>query len=292
MNQDVHPFSPPSILRDAFDYCEKLTREHYENFPVASLFIPKAQRSYVCAVYAFARMADDFADEGNRLPEERLALLADWQTQLDACVEGRPEHPVFIALAETIRVRTVPKRLFDDLLTAFRMDVTTSRFATFDDLLGYCTHSANPVGRIVLHLFNNATQRTMMLSDDICTALQLTNFWQDIRGDWQRGRLYLPLEDCKRFDYHEQRLATGQVDEAFQQLMKFQVDRTRQLFDRGRALCGEVTNALRFELKLVWQGGTTILDKIESSEYDVLSHRPVLSRSDKLLMLTRALVMS
>ncbi|MFN0156774.1 MAG: squalene synthase HpnC [Bacteroidota bacterium] len=286
----VQPF-PTASLRDAFSYCENLTRSHYENFPVASLILPKRERPHICAVYAFARTADDFADEGDRTVEARLALLNDWQTKLDACIRGEADHPVFIALAETLRVYKVPKGLFNDLLTAFRMDVTTSRFETFDDLLFYCSHSANPVGRIVLHIFRDASPRNLSLSDAVCTALQLTNFWQDLGVDWPRGRLYLPLEDCRRFGYNENELTTGKTNSALQQLMKFQVERTRQLFDEGKPLCREAAPSLRLELKLTWHGGTTVLNKIETSGYDVL-HRPTLSLKDKLQILVRSLVMS
>lgn len=279
-------------VQDAFRFCEQLARSHYENFPVASILIPKEERRYVWSVYAFARVADDFADEGDALPQKRLEQLDRWGEYLHLCYEGKPPHPIFAALAETAQMFEIPKQLFSDLLTAFRMDVTQRRFRTFNDVLYYCRHSANPVGRLVLHIFNNVTERTSTLSDSICTALQLTNFWQDVSVDWRKGRLYIPLEDVERFGYTERDLDASTADGRFQELMAFEVERTKEMFRAGRPLLLEVTKNLRLELHLTWGGGMTILKKIEAIDYDVLHRRPVVSLWDKLSILGTSLLKS
>lgn len=281
-------FHSPSAVEQAFRHCEEVARSHYENFPVASFFLPKHLRPYVAAVYAFARIADDFADEGTLPAQARLDKLDDWQRQLDKCYEGKTAHPVFIALAEVTRRKNIPKRLLTDLLTAFKMDVTTITYATFDDLSYYCTHSANPVGRIVLHLFDDASERNMLLSDSICTALQLANFWQDVSVDIHKGRIYVPLEDMHRFGYTESDFLAQKRDERFVRLMEFEVERTRELFTAGRPLLTEATPKLRFELLLTWNGGVTILNKIEHQNYDVFGNRPAISLLDKLSIVMKS----
>ena len=280
--------SPMSVER-AFRYCDAITKAHYENFPVASRFIPASLRRYVTAIYAFARTADDFADEGELSIQERLSKLDEWEEQLDRCCEGDASHPIFIALADTVSRCGIPKKPLADLLIAFRMDVTRNRFATFHDLLEYCAHSANPVGRLVLYIFSSASERTMEFSDNICTALQLTNFWQDVAVDWRKGRVYLPLEDLQRFGYTENDLAAGICDERFRKLLKFQVDRTRRYFESGKPLLTEAPEDLKFELLLTWFGGQTILKKIEHSGYDVLTDRQVITSMDKMGILLRAI---
>jgi len=284
MPQHVHS------LRESYTFCERLARSHYENFPVASLFLPRDKRRYVWSVYAFARVADDFADEGDAPPERRLEQLGTWEKYLDECYAGRASHPIFIALAETVQRFDIPRGLLADLLTAFRMDVSTKRFGCFDDLLSYCRCSANPVGRLVLLIFGGADSRTFGLSDHICTALQLTNFWQDVAVDWRKGRLYIPLEDMTRFGYTEQDLENRLVDGRFRKLMAFEVERTRRLFAEGQPLLREAGSSLRFELKLTWHGGMRILDRIAALDYDVLHTRPALSPGDKLSLLVTSLV--
>jgi len=275
---------------EAFAFCERLARTHYENFPVASLFIPRALRPHVAAIYAFARIADDVADEDSLKPEERLRRLDEWRKKLDECVAGRSDHPVFVALGETIRRYRVPHTLLADLLTAFRMDVTTTRYPTLGDLLYYCRHSANPVGRLVLHLFGAASEESLGYSDKICTALQLANFWQDVSLDWQKGRLYIPLEDLDRFGYSEDDFAKKLMDERFRSLMRHEVERTREMFREGAPLIALVPRELRTELRLTWLGGQRILHKIEERDYDVLSSRPALSTADKVRLVARAIL--
>jgi hydroxysqualene synthase len=279
----------PLTETDAFAACEAVARAHYENFPVASLLIPRTYRRYVAAVYAFARTADDFADEGDHPPEERLRLLDDWEGRLRACYNGSADHPVFVALRATVRKTGLPQEQLQALLRAFRMDVTKKRYPTFDELLEYCTNSANPVGRLVLHIFGASNSEMLSLSDRLCTALQLTNFWQDIVPDFARGRLYVPLEDLRRFGYTEEDLAAGVADDRFRALLRFEVERTRCLFAAGAPLLRDVRGRLRMELAATLQGGQAILEAIEEEGYDTLHRRPVLRLKDKLMMMWEAL---
>jgi hydroxysqualene synthase len=283
---DRHPAA--YSLGQAFSYCERMARQHYENFPVASLFLPRHLRPHVAAVYAFARTADDFADEGDHSDDERLEALADWRKKLDECYEQRADHPIFIALSEVVRVKHIPKQLLADLLTAFEMDVTTKRFASYEQVLFYCRHSANPVGRLVLHVFDDASERNCELSDNICTALQLANFWQDVLVDWDKGRLYVPLEDLARFGYTEEDFNRKVFDGRFQDLMKFQVQRTKDLFDAGKPLLHEVVQSLQFELWLTWNGGIKILKKIERVDFNIIGQRPKITVVDKISIVMKS----
>lgn len=274
----------------AFQFCEHLTRDHYENFPVASLLIPREKRPYVCAIYSFARIADDYADEPGLTTAERIDSLAEWEEQLVDAYRGHANHPVFVALRETVERFDMPIELFEDLLTAFRSDVTTHRYETFEDVLGYCENSANPIGRLVLLLFNYRSEATMELSDFICTALQLTNFWQDVSIDLKQDRVYIPLEDIREFRYSEEELFQRRYSQAFKDLMCYQVERTEQMLREGRALLHNVGKDIRMELRLTWNGGMRILKKIERGNYDVLAHRPTLSLFDKASLLTSSLI--
>ncbi len=275
-------------VQQAFRYCEEIARKHYENFPVATFFLPAHIRPHIAAIYAFARTADDFADEGDRTPEQRLALLDDWQRQLDECYEGKATHPVFIALRDVSLEKNIPRQLFADLLVAFRQDVTKHRYQTYGELLGYCKHSANPVGRLVLFVFEDENERRLQLSDSICAALQLANFWQDVSVDLLKDRIYIPLEDMSRFGYTESDLLALRYNEQFVQLMEFQIDRTRELFTAGRPLLNEAVSELRFQLRLTWNGGMKVLEKIEQLKYNVLTVRPKITMIDKVLILLNA----
>jgi squalene synthase HpnC len=268
--------------REAYRHCLEIARRHYENFPVASLFIPRDLRPHVAAIYAFARAADDMADEGSDRSAIRLERLDIWEAHLDRCFRGEPDHPVFVALSDTIRRFGIPRQPFADLLTAFRMDVTRTRYARFEELMEYCRHSANPIGHLVLYVFSEMEDSHARFSDQICTALQLTNFWQDMSLDWTKGRLYLPLEDLERFGYTEDDLREAVVDDRFRRLMEFEVCRTREIFARGKDLLHVVSGPLRFELLLTYRGGMAILDAIEKQGYAVLNRRPVLSIWDKV----------
>ena len=274
----------------AFAYCRTLARAHYENFPVASLAIPRERRPYVAAIYAFARTADDFADEGDVPAQERLRRLDEWGEKLGRCYQGESTEAVFIALGETAARTGLPREPLDALLSAFRMDVTAQRFSRFEDLLFYCRHSANPVGYLLLHLFGETTERTVPLSDSICTGLQLANFWQDLSVDWAKGRLYLPLEDLGRFGYTESELDRGVVDERFRRMLAFEVERAREYLLNGLPLLDLVSSArLRFELSLTVRGGLAILEAIQAIGYDVLHRRPSLTMMHKAGILLRTL---
>jgi hydroxysqualene synthase len=276
-------------LQQAYASCEQDARAHYENFPVASILVPASMRRHIAAVYAFARAADDFADEGTRLPEERLALLDGWCARLHASVsggEGAPPAPgepanteeIFRALGATIHDRHLPIELFDDLLSAFRQDVTVRQYATWAHLLDYCRRSANPVGRLVLRIAGYRDDRLDRWSDDICTALQLTNFWQDLRIDLERGREYIP-QDVLRV-YASSRPAPSGPGKRFAPAVEDVVVRTRALFDSGRPLCDAVHGRLRYELRATWLGGVRILDRLRASGYDPVSDRPSLGAGD------------
>ena len=278
-------------LNAAFHYCTKLATEHYENFPVGSWIIPREKRRYVHAIYAFARKADDFADEKLYREEDRLTLLNDWETRLEDCIIGQPSEPVFIALKETIRRFGIPVDLLRDLITAFKMDLVNKRHQKKSDLLVYCRYSANPVGRIVLHLFEYNDPELHRLSDFICTALQLTNFWQDIAIDLEKDRIYIPLEDMERFGYTVSELKSHLVNRAFKDLLASEIEFTRGLLKEGAPLCRRVGKGLSLELKAVWSGGLKILEKIEKNGYDVFNKRPVVTTFDKVKIISRALTM-
>ena len=281
-------------LDDAYAACGRIARRHYENFPVASLLLPAAMRPHIAAIYAFARAADDFADEGNREPAERLALLDGWGRRLTRCVRGEaadspnPESripnpepdAIFLALGHTIRSCALPVALFEDLLSAFRQDVVTKRYATWAEVMHYCGRSANPVGRLVLRVAGYADDRLDSASDAVCTALQLTNFWQDFERDWQKGRLYVPRDDFERAGAREADLDARAMSPAWRAALAEMAARTRRLFGEGRAVCDGVSGRLRYELRLTWLGGMRILDRLERSGFDVFAARPALCVSD------------
>jgi squalene synthase HpnC len=272
---------------DAYAYCERLARSHYENFSVASWFLPKRLRQHFFNVYAYCRISDDLGDEtGDRAAS--LLLLEEWEAELNACYDGSPRHPVFVALAGTVREFDIPKQTFADLLTAFRQDQTVTRYETFDDLLGYCHYSANPVGHLVLYLCGYRDPERQQLSDFTCTALQLANFWQDVSADYDKGRIYLPLEDMQRFRVSEADIAGKRNTLAFRELMDFEVARAREWFDRGLPLIGKVDRELAIDLDLFSRGGLEILHAIERQDYAVLGNRPAISKSRKLALVARA----
>ena len=280
----------PTTVDQSFRYCEELTYGHYENFPVASFLIPKKKRRFVAAIYAFARTADDFADEPGMEQEERMRKLIEWEEELAECYKGSANREIFIALRETVQQNDIPQDLLVRLLSAFKSDVTTRRYATFGDVLRYCTNSANPVGRLVLMLFGYRDEQLFQYSDHICTALQLANFWQDVTVDLDKDRMYLPLEDMRRFSVTEQELFSRSFTPAVLSLMEFQVKRTREFFEKGKPLLDAVGRDLKLELRLTWRGGMKILRKIENAGYDVFGERPTLSKKDKLGLLIRSLV--
>jgi hydroxysqualene synthase len=262
----------PLSVDEAFAFCEARVRAHYENFPVG-LFVPREKRPYVHALYAYARAADDFADEP-MYEGMRAEKLDQWEARLHEAYEGRAEDPIFIALAETVRRLAVPKALLLDLLSAFRQDTVKQRYDTWDELLDYCRRSADPVGRLVLLVFGETDPALPPLSDAICTGLQLANHWQDLAVDLRRGRIYVPRELMDRFGVKEWDLNAARVTPEFRALMAELVARSRALFAQGKPLCDLVGRELRFEMRLTWLGGSSILDGIEAVGSDVFRRRP------------------
>ncbi len=244
-------------------------------------------RPHFHSIYAYCRVSDDLGDEVGD-PAQALALLDQWGSELDACYEGRARHPVFVALAETIRECFIPKEPFADLLVAFRRDQIVSRYQTIDDVLSYCRYSANPVGRLVLYVCGESDEENFRLSDLTCTALQLANFWQDVRQDYARGRIYIPKNDMEVFRVSEEQIAEGVATPEFRGLMRCEVDHARSLFEEGLPLIGRVHRDLALDLDLFSRGGLEILRAIERQGYDVLSARPAISKSRKLALLLRA----
>ena len=280
------PDTAPS-LDDARQYCARLARAHYENFSVASWFLPRRLRQHFFNVYAYCRISDDLGDEvGDAVAS--LELLDRWQRELDACYDGSPKHPVFVALDETVREFDIPKHEFSDLLVAFRQDQTVTRFETFNDVLAYCQYSANPVGHLVLYLCGYRDSERQRLSDFTCTALQLANFWQDVSVDYTKGRIYLPLEDLRRFDVSEDDIARQHNTAAFREMMKFEVQRAREWFGQGFPLIRKVDRELAIDLDLFSRGGLEILNAIEKQNYAVLGNRPAISKSRKLALVAHA----
>jgi squalene synthase HpnC len=282
------PAVAPS-LAEAEAYCRRLARSHYENFSVATWFLPKALRQPFCNVYAYCRISDDLGDEvGN--PALSLQLLDQWQNELEACYEGSPHHPVFVALAGTVKQFHIPQHEFSDLLTAFRQDQTISRYETFDDLLGYCKNSANPVGHLVLYLCGYSDAERQRLSDFTCTGLQLANFWQDVSVDYEtKNRIYLPLQDMRRFGVAEGDIEARRNTPAFRELLNFEVARAREWFEQGEPLIGTVSRELALDIELFTRGGQEILNAIERQDYAVLGQRPSISKSRKIALLLKAL---
>jgi squalene synthase HpnC len=279
-------------LDEALAYCRRLAETHYENFHVATRFLPKALRPHFYSIYAYCRISDDLGDEVSDHPAA-LALLGLWGRELDACYEGRARHPVFVALAETIRACAIPKEPFADLLVAFRQDQTVTRYATMDDVLGYCHYSANPVGRLVLYVCGEVSpesrEANFRFSDATCSALQLANFWQDVRVDFAKGRVYLPQDDMHRFGVSDQTIAGGAATPEFRALLRHEVDFARSLFEQGLPLIGRVNRSLAVDLDLFSRGGLEILRAIEQRDYDVLSARPAISKRTRLALAARAL---
>ncbi len=263
---------------------------HYENFPVASVLLPRKLRHPVQVIYAFARSADDFADEGDAADTVRLANLENYRTQLRHIeADETSADPLFQALAEIIQAHALPLQPFYDLLDAFSQDVTTKRYATFYDLMDYCRRSANPVGTLMLHLYEQATPENMLYSDAICSALQLINFWQDVEIDFAKARVYIPLEDLHRFHVSEKNIAEKNVGAPFQDLMQFEIRRARNLLLEGKPLGRILKGRIGLEMRMIIQGGLRILDLLEKHHGDVFHHRPKLKTADWFIMAARAL---
>lgn len=280
------PGKAPSV-EEARAWCKQLAESHYENFHVATWFLPAALRPHFHAIYAYCRVSDDLSDEVGD-PATSLSLLDQWESELDACYEGRARHPVFVALTETIHDCNIPKQPFADLLVAFRQDQIETRYATMIDLLGYCRYSANPVGRLVLYACGEADEEKFRLSDATCSGLQLANFWQDVSVDYAKGRVYLPQQDMEFFGVNDDTIRAGVATPEFRGLMRFEVDFARGRFEEGLALVGKVHRELAIDLDLFSRGGLEILRAIERHDYDVLSARPSISKSGKARLAMRA----
>jgi squalene synthase HpnC len=279
----------PEDVAGAYRFCSDLARRHYENFPVASLLMPKRLRRHVAALYAFARIADDFSDEPEYEGVRRQRLL-DWRRQLGDIGSKPPSHPAFLALGATLKELDLPKQPFDDLLSAFLQDTEKRRYATFDEVVDYCRRSANPVGRIVLMIHGRRDEELFRYSDAICTALQLANFWQDVSVDLKKDRIYIPEEDFKAHGYSEADLRMGVSNERFKSLMKLEVARARALFEQGRPLLERLDFPLSLEIRLTWLGGMQILKMIHRLDFDVIRTRPALTKCDWLPLAARAVV--
>ena len=277
-----HATAQPPSLAESYAYCADLARSHYENFTVISRFTPRQHRPALEAVYAFCRHTDDLGDEADG---DRLALLDEWEAELTRAYTGGPTHPIMVALQDTIRRAQIPEEPFRKLIEANRMDQGSGRFETYADVLHYCDHSANPVGRMVLHVLGEATEENVRLSDATCTALQLANFWQDVARDYAMGRIYIPLEDMGAFGCTEEQIANGVADRAFRDLMRCEVDRAQALFEEGLPLAARLSGRARLAIALFSKGGMRVLDAIRKQDYDVLSERPVVTRSRKLWLI-------
>ena len=306
------PERAPS-LEEAQQYCARLAHSHYENFSVVTWFLPKHLHQHFYNVYAYCRISDDLGDEVGD-PQQALALLNAWEAELNATYlslveppvrdvrknveklqpeapvrnEVGPRHPVFIALRETIRELDIPRQPFADLLTAFRQDQTVTRYPTFEDVLGYCVNSANPVGHLVLYVCGYRDVERQQLSDYTCTALQLANFWQDVAVDYSKGRIYLPLESLAKFGVAESDIAQCRPTPQFREMMKFEVARARDWFRMGMPLAGKVDKHLAIDIELFSRGGLEILNAIERQGYDMLTRRPAISKARKLWLVGRA----
>ncbi|HZO82874.1 MAG TPA: squalene synthase HpnC [Candidatus Binataceae bacterium] len=264
-------------LAEAYEFCGRLARSHYENFTIASWLMPRAMRPHMHAIYAYARIADDFADE-----EKSLARLDEWERELDLAYAGAPRHPVFVALADTARRFAIPRQPFADLLRAFRSDVNFQGFETIDDLMEYARYSANPVGHLVLYLFGYRDAERQALSDMVCSGLQLANFWQDVALDLDKGRVYLPRRDLARFGVSVDDLRAHRAGEGFIALMRHEADYARRLLVKGAALAETVDGRLRRDILMFAGGGLAILRALARVGYDVFHRRPRLGKLDYL----------
>ena len=263
--------------------------QHYENFPVASILLPRHLRYPVRLIYAFARQADDFADEGQDVPEARLEKLEQFRAELKRIERGEPgEQALFRDLAQVIQAHQLPIHYFHDLLDAFSQDVTKTRYANFGEVMDYCRRSANPIGRLLLHLYRTTDARQLALSDGICSALQIINFLQDIAIDYHKGRIYLPQDELAQYGITEQQLARGEMSGLWWPLMQFQIERTRKLLQAGAPLGKQLPGRIGLEMRLIIMGGERILKKLHAAHGDVFHARPVLKPADWLYMLYRA----
>lgn len=281
--------TPPAVpsLHEAISYCRELATSHYENFPLVSWLLPKRLHAHFFSIYSFCRWADDLGDEIGD-PARSLDLLAWWRSELEACYRGECRHPVFVALRSTIDQKNIPMKPFADLISAFEQDQTVHEYDTYEQLLDYCTRSANPVGRLLNHLWSKSNEASLEWSDSICTGLQLANFWQDLSRDVKIGRLYLPREDRERFGVTREMLNVGKSTPEFIELMRFEVDRAREFLVSGAAVIEQLPRLIQIDIELFAAGGLCVLDRIEKIGYRVLEQRPVVTKFDAVRMLASA----
>ena len=280
--------STPGVTpEEGYARCAELAKTHYENFTVASWFLPGNRRRHFYAIYAFCRSVDDLGDE---FAGDRTSALDFWEQEIERCFEDTPSHPYMVALQQTIRTFEIPREPFIKLVQANRMDQTTTRHPTYNDLEFYCRHSANPVGHLVLYVCGYRDAHRQQLSDFTCTALQLANFWQDVARDFAMGRIYIPQEDMERFGYSEGELAGGVVNQPFRDLMAFEVDRARELFHKGLELVDTLDGRIKLDVGLFSLGGLKVLDAIERQDYDVLTSRPEVSRATKVRLMLQTML--
>jgi squalene synthase HpnC len=275
-------------IESAYSEALKFAKDHYENFPVVSFLIPKNLRKHVAIIYWFARTADDLADEGLDSPVVRLKKLDAFENTLTELLNGNFSNPLELALYNTIETKNLLPDHFYNLLNAFKQDVTKKRFMDFTELLEYCKNSANPVGRLILELNNIRNNEAFTYSDKICTSLQLTNFWQDAAIDYEKGRIYFPMDEMKKFGVVENMFELKENNLNLKELLKHNIEKTRKFFDEGKKLLDFLNGRLRFEIKWTILGGEEILRKIELKDYNILQDRPVLSKKDFLLLLLKS----
>ncbi len=276
-------------LKKCYKEAENLAARHYENFPVISYFLPKKFRSHVAVIYQFARTADDFADEGKLTAEERIHLLDEFENDFKNCKKNIFKNGFWFVLNDTIEKFNLSRDNFFNLLKAFKQDVSKIRYENFGELSGYCSNSANPVGRIMLELFNIRDEKAFEYSDLICSALQLANFWQDVSVDIKKNRIYIPLDEIKKFNVSEQQILNEKYSKNFKNLLKYQCERTERMFDEGKKLIPYLSGKFKFQIKMTVSGGKKILQKIKCSDYDVFKQRPKLSKKDYLVLFLKTL---
>ena len=283
------PHRPPPVpsLEEALAYCRELATSHYENFPLVSWLLPKRLHAHFYSIYSFCRWADDLGDEIDD-PQRSLELLAWWRAELAACYEGECRHPVFVALRATIDQKNIPQKPFADLISAFEQDQAVLEYDTYEQLLDYCSRSANPVGRLLNHLWSKSSKASLEWPDSICTGLQLANFWQDVERDLKIGRIYLPREDCERFGVTREMLEAGESTPEFIELMRFEVDRARQFLVSGASVINQLPLLIQIDIELFAAGGLCILDRIQKIGYRVLEQRPVVTKWDGMRLLASA----
>lgn len=277
-------------IHSAYNKALDFAKSHYENFPVISFLVPKQLQKHIAIIYWFARTADDIADEGNYSAEERIFALDKFQNNFSDALNGSPKSPFEIALVDTIQQKKLNQQNFYNLLTAFRQDITQKRYSTFDELLNYCKHSADPVGRLILELYNIRDDEAIFYSDKICTGLQLTNFYQDLSIDYSKGRIYLPLDEMDRFGVNEKMFELKQNSLNLKQLLKFSIDRAENMLEEGKGLIKFLKGTLKYEIKWTILGGLETLNKIKKIDYNVINTRPYLSKSDFAKLLMRSII--